>query len=551
MSKALPKLSLATAVVAVLSLGTIPAAAQSPLLGLDLLNYLGSLGQWPMFGQNQMNTATNAEFILSPATVGKLAPKWTFTTGGDVSARAAVVNGVAYFPDWATPATSSNLWAVNSSTGKLVWSHTLSDYGLPVPTHSRTTPAVVDGVLYLGTQEGAWLLAIEARTGTLIWKTELETVDPYAIISTSPVVASGIVFTGVASTQEGVLTYGFVATARGSIEAVNAASGQILWKTYTLPASGYAGGGVWGSNPVVDDIRGTVFIGTGNNYATPTDSAYQSCVEGGATPASCISANDHTDSILALNMFTGQIKWSTRLMTWNQTGVQNGTDFWDVNCLYGLPYGCPKPTGPDYDFGSAPNEITFWTDSGPKTIIGAGQKSGIYYALDPDTGHVIWETQVGPGSALGGMEWGSAFDGQRIYVAISNLNGIPVGTNGNFGGFWAAVDPATGKVLWQTPDPNNAVDPGPVTAVNGVVYAASMATSTPFVPGPAPTSVPTMFAMDASTGKILWSFDAGSSVIAGASVASGTLYWGSGYTHLPLPGFTGNNKFYAFTLGGK
>jgi polyvinyl alcohol dehydrogenase (cytochrome) len=222
-----------------------------------------------------------------------------------------------------------------------------------------------------------------------------------------------------------------------------------------------------------------------------------------------------------------------------------------VNCLYGLPYGCPTPTGPDYDFGSAPNEITYFGRHGLTTILGAGQKSGIYYALDPDTGQVIWHTQVGPGSALGGMEWGSASDGERIYVAISNLNGIPVGTGSNFGGMWAAIDPDTGNVLWRTPDPNNAVDPGPVTVVNGVVYGASMATDTPFIPGQNVGTVPSMFAMDASTGKILWSFDAGSSVIAGASIANGTVYWGSGYTHLPLPGFTGNNKFYAFTVNGK
>src|ERR1035438_638634 len=199
------RLMLGVTCLAALSAGTVPASAQSSLLGEDILNYFASLDQWPMFGQNPMNTANNLDFAISKASVGKLAPKWTFKTGGDVSARAAIVRGVAYFPDWATPATSSNLWAVDANSGKQIWKHTLSDYGLPTPTHSRTTPAVVGGVLYLGTQEGAWLLAIDAQKGNLIWKTELETVDPYAIITTSPVVASGLVFTGIASTQEGVL----------------------------------------------------------------------------------------------------------------------------------------------------------------------------------------------------------------------------------------------------------------------------------------------------------------------------------------------------------
>jgi polyvinyl alcohol dehydrogenase (cytochrome) len=147
---------------------------------------------------------------------------------------------------------------------------------------------VVDGVLYLGTQEGAWLLAIDAGSGGLIWKTELET-DPYAIITASPVVASGLVYTGVSSTQENVTAPGFTATSRGSVVAVDALTGKISWKTYTLPASGYAGAGVWGNSPVVDDLRQSVFIGTGNEYAAPTDPAYLSRVAAGQPPASCIS----------------------------------------------------------------------------------------------------------------------------------------------------------------------------------------------------------------------------------------------------------------------
>ena len=102
--------------VVALSIGTIPAAAQEPLFGLDLANHLANSEQWPMFGQNQMNTATSLNRSPSPMTVGKLAPKWTFKTGGDVSARAAVVVGIAYFPDWATPTTSSNLWALATCT---------------------------------------------------------------------------------------------------------------------------------------------------------------------------------------------------------------------------------------------------------------------------------------------------------------------------------------------------------------------------------------------------------------------------------------------------
>jgi polyvinyl alcohol dehydrogenase (cytochrome) len=250
------------------------------------------------------------------------------------------------------------------------------------------------------------------------------------------------------------------------------------------------------------------------------------------------------DSILALDMGTGAIKWSTKAVTWNQPFVTNGSDDWNVACLVGFGPGqgnCPSDQGPDYDFASAPNLITYNTKSGStKTILGAGQKSGIYYAFDPDTGAVLWQTQVGPGSALGGMEWGSASDGKRIYVAIANLYGIPYA--GGNAGSWAALDPNTGAILWQVADPNGAIDIGPLAVAGGVVFASSMAGG---------LTAPTMLGLNANNGKTVWSYAPGSSVNAGAAISNGVVYWGSGYAHLGIPGFTGNNKFYAFSNNGK
>lgn len=198
---------------------------------------------WPMFGLNTQNTASDGRLLGDPS---NLKVKWTFTTGGDVSARAAVVNGVVYFPDWGPPGSGSNLWAVNANTGKMVWGHQLSDYGLPAATHSRTSPAVVGGILYLGTQEGAYLLAINATTGNLIWKTQLESPanDPLAIVTASPTVYGGAVYTGVASLQEGAAASPQFpcCSARGSVVKIDAVTGAIIWKSYTVPATGYTGG---------------------------------------------------------------------------------------------------------------------------------------------------------------------------------------------------------------------------------------------------------------------------------------------------------------------
>jgi polyvinyl alcohol dehydrogenase (cytochrome) len=500
-----------------------------------------------MFGQNTTNAAS-VTTGPSTQTVANLKVSWTFTTGGDVSARAAVVNNVAYFPDW-----GGNIWAVNATTGTLVWGHQLSDYGLAPGTVSRTSPAVYKGVVYIGTQYVApptptspqaptgWLLAIDAATGNLIWKLQPDTSNQFPVITSSPAVFGGTVYVGMTSNEEFAAAAGTIyacCSARGSVVAVDAYSPHVIWQTFTVPG-GYTGGAVWGSTPVVDPQRETVYVGTGNNYSVPTAKAYTSCIQTGGTEAACLSPNNHADSIIALNMYTGRVRWATRLMTWGQYGINDGSDSWNVDCIYAASgtQNCPADEGPDYDFGSGPNEVTYTANGSPVTIIGAGQKSGIYYALNPDTGYELWHTQVGPGSSLGGMEWGSASDGTRIYVAISNLYGIPYAA-GNAGS-WAALDPATGNILWQVADPNGAVDLGPVAVANGVVYAASM--------GGSPT-MPTMFAFDASSGNTLWSFAAGSSVNAGAVIVGNTVYWGSGYAHLGIPGYTGNNQFYAFTV---
>jgi polyvinyl alcohol dehydrogenase (cytochrome) len=499
---------------------------------------------WPMFGQNITNTATTLELGISRANVSKLKPRWVATLGGDISARASVVDGVTYVPDW-----GGNIWAINAKTGKTIWTHPLSDYGLAAGTVSRTSPTVANGLVYLGTQYNAsgptgWLLALNARTGEKVWMVQPDTSNGFPVITGSPTVVLGLVFVGMTSNEEFAASSDSYSccSARGSVVALDAFTGRKLWQTFTVP-KGYSGGNVWGSSPVVDPLRLTVYVGTGNNYSTPTDPAYTACIASGGTAQSCLSPDDHVDSIVALNMLTGKVRWATRLTNWNQPqyGVTDGSDFWNVGCLYGSS-NCPSSTvGPDYDFASAPNEITYLGKHGLSTIIGAGQKSGIYTALNPDTGAVLWQTQVGPGSSLGGMEWGSSSDGTRIYVAIANFYGIPSAAGG--AGSWAALDPATGKILWQVADPNGAVDLGPVTAVNGIVYAPSM--------GGAPGN-PTMLALDAATGATLWSYAAGSSVIAGASVADGSVFWGSGYTHLgPFLPFTGNNKLFSFTVNGK
>jgi len=500
----------------------------------------GGDSNWLSAGQNLQNTRyQDKENKIKPKNVANLAVKWQFTTGGDVSATPAVDDDNVYFPDWA-----GNLYAVNRETGKKVWSHQISDYTGLAGDFARTTPAVFGNTLIFGDQGGhvsggAWMLAVNKRTGNLLWKTQVESVGTFPVITQSAVVDGSTVYVGISSVEElfEALIPGYVCcTFRGSMLALNANTGQILWKTYTVPGGGlpgdsYTGGSVWGSTPAIDHARNAVYIGTGNNYSMPI--SVQNCVAAATDPAAtqaCISPNDHFDSVMALDLTTGAVKWAS---------VAIPSDSFNASCIFpGNPNNnCPLPGGPDYDFGQGPMLFTVHPKGSgkPVDLLGAGQKSGQFWAFNPDTGAVVWVTQVGPGGTLGGLEWGSATDGNRIYVAISNNGGKPF-LGGTSGG-WSALDPATGQILWQTADPTGGIDPGAVSVANGVVYAGSLQSD--------PTK-PTFFALDAATGQIKWSFVSGGSVNSGAAISDGTIYWGSGYSNFGLG--SPNNKFYAFGL---
>jgi polyvinyl alcohol dehydrogenase (cytochrome) len=500
---------------------------------------LGAGGaSWPSGGQNISNTHSNAgETKLSANNVQNLGVKWTSTTHGDVSAIPAVVDGAVYFPDW-----GGYLNKVNAATGAVVWSRPISDYnGIPGSV-SRAAPAVVGNTLYLGDQNGGHLFAVDATDGAPIWTTQVDATGPFPILTAGPLVYKGVIYQGVASAEEGVAADPNYpcCTFRGSIVAVDAATGGVLWQTYTVPENGgvpggYSGGGVWGTTPAIDPASNTLYITTGNNYSVPQ--AVKDCQTGGGTPSQCLDPNDHIDSVMALNASTGAIKWATG---------EGGFDDWNVACIIGPPpNNCPSDPGPDFDFGSGPNLFTINTGKGGKTLaVGAGQKSGQYWALNAATGQVLWSAAPGPGSTLGGIEWGPATDGKRIYVAEENFYGIPYQLPSGqtiTSGSWAALDPATGKILWQVADPsNNAFGGGnalgPVSVANGVLYAPSMSGN--------------MYALDAANGKTLWSYQTPGAVIGGAAVVNGTVYWGDGYAHLGIPGWNASTTFYAFSLNG-
>ncbi len=501
---------------------------------------------WPSYNHDVCNSRSPTTTAgLSPQTVAKLAVKWTYAAAGEISATPAVVGGQLYVPDW-----GGMMTRIDAASGKVAWSTSVADLagltadgGTPPDTVvSRDTPvviasprpALVFGVSRTGfssTQPLAYLVAVDPDTGALLWRTLLDD-HRAAAITGSPVLEGGTLYVGVSSFEEALPLIDSAypcCTFRGSVAAVDAATGKILWQTRTIEdgtyfgvdgktPAGYAGAAVWSGVPTVDRHRKRLYVTTGNNYAMPAN-------------VSAAPSGDHVESIMALDMATGAIVWA-RSMTQD-----------DVFTL-------ANSSGPDYDFGCGANLFQAPIDGVVKDLIGAGQKSGIYWVVDPDTGDVVWKTQVGPGGHLGGLQWGTAYDGARIYFGNNDTDATPYALAGKGAqagtmittGSWGALDPASGGVLWQIANPtlampnNLASVNGPVTVVGGVMFAGSM------------DDQGTMFALDAASGAVLWSFASGGTVYGGPAIAGGVVYWGAGYVPGRLGFGTSAKKLYAFAV---
>src|SRR5258706_1975961 len=352
------------------------------LMVTSVLANESSKGQWEIAGQNLRNTRSQPdEHRIGIENVASLKTKGVFTTGGDVSATPTVAGNAVYFPDWA-----GNLYAVRKQDGSLIWAHKISDYNNFAGSVARVSPAVHDEDLIIGdiessgrTHTGANIMAVNRRTGVLHWITHVDS-HPAAIITGSPVLLDDVVYVGVSSNEEGLAVDSQYpcCSFRGSMVALNANTGQLLWKTFTVPDNGghpdgYSGNAIW-QPPAIDPDRGLLFVGTGNNYEVPQSVKDCLATSPPSSQPACFAPDDFFDSALALDLKTGHIKWAKRVQ---------GVDVWTVACIRNPnPVSCPEPSSPDYDLsGSGPNLFP--------NMVGFGQKNGIYWSVNPDNRNIF------------------------------------------------------------------------------------------------------------------------------------------------------------------
>jgi polyvinyl alcohol dehydrogenase (cytochrome) len=492
---------------------------------------------WNGWGGDFRNHRFQAGGGLKAADVPRLKVKWAFTYIGARYSQPVVVGGRLFM-------TSGNgtVYAFDARSGCYHWRFN-------APAGVRTTPVVganakasSGSAIYFGDYQRNYY-ALDARDGALIWKSNVES-HPRGVLSGSPLLYKGRLIVPISSWEEvtGTTAPYPCCSARGAIASLDTLTGKVIWKTYMIEQEprpirrnaagtqmfGPAGAAVW-STPTIDPKRGLIYVGTGNSYTEVPSTS--------------------TDAIIALDVDTGAIRWKNQVTPGDNYNMGCNGPRPGINCPLG-------EQGPDHDFGAAPVLVAL---PGGKDMLLAGQKSGVVYGLDPDAeGKVIWQTKIGLGGALGGIEFGMATDGKVAYVA----NADAVGNSPNRTPGLYAMDPATGKVLWGTPSPKVTCGwVGGSRCVNGNSAAPIM------IPGAviAGTIDGHMRGYDPKTGKIVWDFDSagqkyqtingtkdqgGGAVDAGgAVVAEGMLFMMSGY--IANMGGYPNNVLLALSVDGK
>jgi len=383
----------------------------------------------------------------------------------------------------------------------------------------------------------ARVFALNKNTGNPVWSTRVDQTD-LAFVTQSPIVFNDTVYVGVAANEEVIAAFKSKADwqwqFRSSAVALDVKTGKIKWQTFMIPPQ-YAGAGIWGSTGAIDQKNRQIIMTTGNN--TMVSQSEIDCRSSQQQPPStCSNPANFVDAVVALDLDTGAIKWVNRGLDFDTYNIACGlvTPGFSIpipGALFltpGYPDNCPYPlnsslTGPDWDF--AQGAMLLGDD-----LVGAGQKSGVYWVFNRKTGALVWRNQIVPGGITGGMQWGSAFDGSRIFVANANSGSGRQGGPGPGVGGWAAMDRKTGAVLWTKPDPMGSRAEAAVSATNDVVFGCNLAG--------------TMFAMHAQTGATLWSYDSGGTCNAAASISDDMVFWGSGN----FSGFGTPKKIFAFGL---
>ena len=474
---------------------------------------------------------------INTANVGRLTPAWSFSFGGEKQrgqeSQPLIHNGKMF-----VTASYSRIFAVDLKNGAKLWKyeHRLPDGIMPCCDVVNRGAALFDNLVIFGTLD-AQLVALDQDTGKIVWK---EKVDDYAAgysMTAAPLIAKGLLLTGVSGGEFGIV---------GRVEARNPRTGELVWSrpmveghmghkydkdgnaidngitgtpNKTWPGDLWKTGGAstW-MGGTYDASTGLAYFGTGNpapwnSHLRPGDNLYSS-------------------STVALDVTTGQIKWSyqntpndawdfdgaNEFVTFDMDGKRYGgkadrNGFFYVNdaatgkLQNAFPFvkkitwasGIDLQTGrPKFITEGRPGDPTKGEEGKKgKTVFAApaflGAKNQMPMAYSPQTklfyvpanewGMDIWNEPIS--YKKGGAYLGAGFTIKPLFD--------------DYIGALRAVDPKTGKIAWEVKN-NAPLWGGVMTTAGGLVFYG--------------TPEGYLKALDAKSGKELWKFQTGSGVVA-------------------------------------
>jgi outer membrane protein assembly factor BamB len=442
--------------------------------------------EWPTAGFDLANSRAITGGDLSTSTISRLEEQWSteLESLGALTTVPIVVDGVVY-----VGGASGEVAALEAASGDRIWSSegtgfNIGPFGVAVDDTQVYAPDGSTGVL-----------ALDRDTGERRWATDVTATDTTGI-DIQPVVAGDLVLvSSVPISLNGIYTGGD----RGVVTALDRASGEVVWEFDTVEgddlwgnAAVNSGGGAWYS-PAVDVDRGLVYVGTANPAPFPGTADHPN---GTSRPGD----NLYTDSVVALDLATGALKWFHQV----------------------TPHDI-------FDRDQVHTQLVTLED-GSDVVVSSG-KSGVVVGLDPGDGTVRWETEVGrhenddlldlegpttvaPGT-YGGVLTPPAWSDGVMYLPVVNAPveltpdatayfGADVSTGD---GEVAAVDAATGEVLWTSTLPGQPL--GAATVVNDLVL-------TTLLDG-------TLVALDRDTGEIVHTLELGAGTNGWMAVVDDTL----------------------------
>lgn len=382
-------------------------------------------GDWPTIGRDDVGSRFQADTPLRREDLSQLKLKWAFAYPEGASGPVQVAGGRVFLA-----AGSGQVFSLDAESGCTFWSF---DSGRVVRTVTVAPLVAVRGnardsgrtAVFFGDDQ-AVVTALDATTGTQLWKTPVET-HPLARITAPPSVHGGRVFVPV-SGMEDPLTHdpGYACcTHRGSVVALDAATGEILWKSYTVEEA---------PKPLPkEDADGPQRFGpAGGSVFTPLGvDARRRLVYAATAEAYGIENPRGTYSVIAFDMDDGTHRWQRQFVPAGRDRSRICQEAGESDCR---------------NMFSLSTQVMLHRLPNGRDVVLAGSKWGWMYALDPDAkGRTLWSRKVGKGGDLGGIMYGFSADERALYVPIADTIVLPPQRAGGL----AALDLATGRVRWQ------------------------------------------------------------------------------------------------------